>query len=103
MSGATTSAQHGSPSTYRLRTTMGGPPASRSGCGSPDRPTPRPSVGPRGRSGGELWFVQDDFGAVGSPGAPSAVGLSLDAEAVVDLGVVAFPEQADVVQVGGAV
>jgi len=54
-------------------------------------------------SGGEYWFGKGDLGAVGSPGAPSAVGLSFDAESVVDLGVVAFAEQAEVVQVGRAV
>jgi hypothetical protein len=34
-----------------------------------------------------------DLGAVGAVGVPSAVGLSFDPEAVVDLGVVAFAEQ----------
>jgi hypothetical protein len=47
--------------------------------------------------------VEEELGAVGGPGAPSAVGLSFDAVAVVDLGVMAFAEQAEVGQVGGSV
>src|SRR4051794_10214488 len=42
----------------------------------------------------------EDLGAVGAPGVPSAGGISLDAEAVVDLGVVAFAEQPGVLQAG---
>jgi hypothetical protein len=37
--------------------------------------------------------VQEDLGAVGPVGAPGAVGLSFDAEAVVDLRVMPFSEQ----------
>ena len=44
--------------------------------------------------------MKNDLGAVGPVGAPSAVGLSFDAEAVVDLGVVPFAEQRGVVQAG---
>src|SRR4051795_6645959 len=46
------------------------------------------------------WWVDEDLGAVGAPGVPSAVGLSLDAEAVVDLGVVSLAEQRGVLQAG---
>src|SRR4051812_47064490 len=45
---------------------------------------------------------QEDLGAVGAPGAPSAVGWPFDPEPVVDLGVVAFAEQRGIVQVGFA-
>src|SRR3954462_14860560 len=54
----------------------------------------------RAGSGGERWFVDEDLGAVGAVGVPSAGGVSLDAEAVVDLGVVAFAEQSGVLQAG---
>src|SRR4051794_15944498 len=54
---------------------------------------------PHRKSGPERW-VDEDLGAVGAPGAPSAVGISLDAEAVVDLGVVSFAEQRGVLQAG---
>src|SRR4051794_24337912 len=37
--------------------------------------------------------MEHDLGAVGAPVAPSAVGLSFDAEAGVDLAVVPFAEQ----------
>ena len=47
--------------------------------------------------------MDEDLGAVGAVGVPSAVGISLDAEAVVDLGVVAFAEQSGVLHGGGAV
>src|SRR4051794_12172159 len=53
-------------------------------------------------SRGERGFGEDDLGAVGSEGAPSVAGwcsvVAFDAEAVVDLGVVAFAEQAGVLQ-----
>ena len=45
-------------------------------------------------------IVDEDLGAVGTVGVPVAVGVAFDAEAVVDLGVVAFAEQAGVVQAG---
>jgi deoxyribose-phosphate aldolase len=35
----------------------------------------------RGSAGEEQWFGDEDLGAVGAPGAPSAVGLSSEAEA----------------------
>src|SRR3954452_2339817 len=41
-----------------------------------------------------------DLGAVGAVGVPAAGGISVDAEAVVDLGVVAFAEQPGVGQAG---
>ena len=44
-------------------------------------------------SGGDEGRRCGDLGAVGAPGVPSAVGSSFDAEAVVDLGVVAFAQQ----------
>ena len=44
--------------------------------------------------------MDEDLGVVGAVGAPSAVGLSFDPEAVVDLGVVAFAEQRGVLQAG---
>ena len=44
--------------------------------------------------------VQDDLGAVGAVGVPGAVGLSLDAEAVMHLGVVALAEQRAVLDRG---
>ena len=52
-------------------------------------------IGPEGvpLDEGRARRVDADLGAVGSPGAPSAVGLSFDAEPVVDLGVVPFAEQ----------
>src|SRR3954452_5554227 len=56
-------------------------------------------VGGGSGSDAQRW-VEHDLGAVGAPGAPSAVGLSLDAEAVVDLGVVALAEQRGVLQAG---
>src|SRR4051794_25133876 len=43
-----------------------------------------------------------DLGAVGAVGVPSAGGVAFDAEAVVDLGVVAFAEQPGVLQRGRA-
>src|SRR5919107_3308418 len=55
-----------------------------------------------GQGFGEPWFGEvgagADLGAVGAPGAPSAVGLSFDTEAVVDLGVVPFAQQHRVLQ-----
>src|SRR3954447_17711983 len=53
-----------------------------------------------GSAGEEQWFGEMDLGAVGAPGAPSAVGLSLDAKAVVDLGVVSLAEQRGILQAG---
>src|SRR4051795_11101745 len=46
-----------------------------------------------GSAGEEQRLRQQDLGAVGAPGAPSAVGISLDLEAVVDLGVVSLAQQ----------
>jgi hypothetical protein len=49
------------------------------------------------RSGGEIYgFDRADLGAVGAVGVPSAVGISVHGEPVVDLGVVAFAEQRQV-------
>ena len=45
----------------------------------------------------------EDLGAVGAVGVPSAVGISFDPEAVVDLGVVPLAEQRGVLQGGLAV
>src|SRR5215218_9557501 len=57
-----------------------------------------------GSGGSPEWCRDDDLGAVGSVGAPSGswwrAVVAFDAEAVVDLGVVPFAEQAEVVQVG---
>src|SRR3954452_3789975 len=66
------------------------------------------AVGPTPRSAGagELGVVggrgsdHQDLGAVGAVGVPPAGGISVDAEAVVDLGVVAFAEQPGVLQAG---
>ena len=44
--------------------------------------------------------VKEDLGAVGAVGVPSAVGISNDGEAVVDLAVVAFAEEGGVLQAG---
>jgi hypothetical protein len=44
------------------------------------------------RSKTERW-LEKDLCAVGAVGVPSAVGLSLDPEAVVDLAVVSFAEK----------
>src|SRR3954454_6178829 len=49
---------------------------------------------------GEQGRWDEDLGAVGAVGVPSAGGVSFDAEAVVDLGVVAFAEQPGVLQAG---
>src|SRR3954452_17428271 len=56
-------------------------------------------VGRGSGSDAQRW-VENDFGAVWAVGVPSAVGLSLDAEAVVDLGVVPFAQQRGVFQAG---
>jgi hypothetical protein len=58
--------------------------------------TPKRQASARGEEG----FGQEDLGAVGAVGVPSAVGWSLDPEAVVDLGVVPFAEQRGVLQAG---
>jgi hypothetical protein len=42
--------------------------------------------------------VEQDLGAVGAVGVPSAGGVSFDPEPVVDLGVVAFAEQPGVLR-----
>ncbi len=46
-----------------------------------------------GRPSGAQRCGDEDLGAVGAVGVPSAAGVSVDPEAVVDLGVVAFAEQ----------
>ena len=56
-----------------------------------------------GRQAASSGSCEEDLGAVGAVGAPSAVGLSLDPEAVVDLGVVPFAEQGAVLHRGRAV
>src|SRR4051812_35981206 len=75
---------------------------SRKRCREPRRcrRTPTDCALGTARSAGGRTEVQEDLGAVGSPGAPSAVGLSLDAEAVVDLGVVPLAQQRGVLEVG---
>src|SRR5829696_6121570 len=65
---------------------------------------PRTARGAHGSRGGQEPFGDDgDLGAVGTPGTPSPVVSSLDAEPVVDLGVVALAEQGRVLQRGVAV
>src|SRR3954465_9377195 len=62
------------------------------------------AAGPRSAGARQSWsgcgegLAEEDLGSVGAPGAPSAVGLSFDPEAVVDLGVVSFAEQRGVLQ-----
>src|SRR6185503_9607805 len=58
--------------------------------------------GRAGLSGGVQVGVQHDLGAVGAVGVP-AVGLSLDPEPVVDLGVVGLAQQGAVLDRGGSV
>src|SRR4051812_17859056 len=52
--------------------------------------------------GGSQPRTDEDLGAVGAVGVPSAAEIPLDAEAVVDLGVVAFAQQCGVLQAGRA-
>ena len=70
----------------------------RAPCGGEATSPPAAAAPAAVRPQTEQGAVDDDLGAVGAPGAPSAVGLSFDPEAVVDLGVVPFAEQRGVLQ-----
>jgi hypothetical protein len=62
----------------------------RSGPSSPSCPgtSRRGDRTARASAQSQQWFGEEDLGAVGAVGTPSAVGWSLDPEAVMDLGVV---------------
>src|SRR4051812_28745383 len=68
-------------------------------------PTSRSPAARASAGAGELRLVcrgakDQDLSTVGTVGVPPPAGISLDAEAVVDLGVVAFAEQRGVLQAG---
>ena len=48
----------------------------------------------------QQWCADENLGAVGPVGVPSAVGVAFNLEAVVDLGVVPFAQQRGVLQAG---
>src|SRR3954463_6944569 len=52
------------------------------------------------RGSDQEWHADDDLAVIGPEGSPSSAGISLDAEAVMDLRVVPFTQQGRILQRG---